>query len=221
MRHQGGSSHPPRGVCSKPLATARGPEQTSLGCPPPPGPSARPLDGLPLFSIRTATAADADVLAELGTRTFYETFAKDNTSENMALYLAEHFGGALQRAELQEASVRFLLVFFEERASGYVKLRKGGSSARGLRPLEVCRFYVDKAFHGKGAARELMAAIDALARGDGHDALWLAVWQHNLRAIRFYEKHGFVRAGEQPFTLGRDVQMDWLMEKKVTPAQSR
>jgi ribosomal protein S18 acetylase RimI-like enzyme len=66
-----------------------------------------------------------------------------------------------------------------------------------------------------------MASIDALARRDGHDEVWLAVWEHNARAIRFYEKHGFTQVGEQPFTLGRDVQTDWLMSRSVTPAQSR
>jgi diamine N-acetyltransferase len=174
-----------------------------------------------MFSIRTATAADADILAELGTRTFRETFSKDNTPEDMALYLAEHFGGALQRAELLDDTVCFLLLFSEEGPAGYVKLRRGAAGVRGLHPLEVCRFYVDKAFHGGGAALELMAATDALARREGHDVVWLAVWEHNARAIRFYERHGFARVGEQPFTLGRDVQTDWLMAKKVTPAPGR
>jgi ribosomal protein S18 acetylase RimI-like enzyme len=174
-----------------------------------------------MLSIRTATATDADALAELGTRTFRETFSKDNTPEDMALYLAEHFGFALQRAELLEDRVCFLLLLSEERPCGYVKLRPGVAGPRGLRPLEICRFYVDRALHGSGAAGELMARIDALAHRDGHDVVWLAVWEHNARAIRFYEKHGFVRVGEQPFTLGRDVQTDWLMAKAVTPERSR
>jgi ribosomal protein S18 acetylase RimI-like enzyme len=174
-----------------------------------------------MFSIRTATAADAEALAELGVRTFRETFAKDNTPEDMALYLAKHFGGGLQRAELEDPVVCFLLLLADGEPHGYVKLRRGPANGRGRSPLEVCRFYVDREWHGKGAALELMASIDALARRDGHDEVWLAVWEHNARAIRFYEKHGFTQVGEQPFTLGRDVQTDWLMSRSVTPAQSR
>jgi diamine N-acetyltransferase len=174
-----------------------------------------------MFSIRTAGIADAEALAELGVRTFRETFAKDNAPEDMALYLAKHFGVGLQRAELEDKSVLFLLLEAEGRPAGYVKLRRGPGNARGKRPLEICRFYVDRPWHGKGAALELMRAIEALAARDAHDDVWLAVWEHNARAIRFYQKHGFARVGEQPFMLGADVQTDWLMARAPRPARSR
>jgi ribosomal protein S18 acetylase RimI-like enzyme len=174
-----------------------------------------------MFSIRTASAADAEALAELGTRTFHETFAKDNTPEDMALYLAQHFGGGLQRAELEDPAVLFLLLEAQGHPAGYVKLRRGAANARGARPLEICRFYVDRPWQGRGAALELMAAIEALAVRDAHDELWLAVWEHNARAIRFYQKHGFVRVGEQPFRLGVDVQTDWVLARAVKPERSR
>jgi ribosomal protein S18 acetylase RimI-like enzyme len=175
-----------------------------------------------MLTVRPATAADAEALADLGTRTFRETFAQDNTPEDMAQYLAEHFGGDLQRAELEEPAVRFLLLEADGVPAGYVKLRAGAASARGRRPLEICRFYVDRSWHGSGAAAQLMEAIHALAARDGHDDLWLAVWEHNARAIRFYRKHGFAKVGAQPFRLGSDVQTDWLMARGVlTPGRNR
>jgi diamine N-acetyltransferase len=181
---------------------------------------ARP-DTPTVFTIRLATLADAEALAELGTRTFRETFSEANTPEDMAQYLAEHFGGGLQRAELEDASAHFLLLLAEGRPGGYVKLRRGPARGRAQKPLEICRFYLDAAWHGTGAARLLIEAIDGLAVRDGHDELWLAVWEHNARAIRFYSKHGFARVGEQPFRLGADTQTDWLMARPVKPAQSR
>ncbi len=168
-----------------------------------------------MFSIRAASSADAEALAELGVRTFRETFAKDNTPADMALYLAEHFGGELQRAELEDPAVLFLLLEAEGRPAGYVKLRRGTANARGRRPLEICRFYVDRPWHGGGAALELMHAVEATAQRDGHDEVWLAVWEHNARAIRFYQKHGFARVGEQLFRLGADEQTDWVMARAL------
>src|SRR5687768_17678071 len=53
-------------------------------------------------SIRRATERDADLLAELGARTFYESFAAQNTPENMTAYLAATFGPEQQRAELAD-----------------------------------------------------------------------------------------------------------------------
>jgi diamine N-acetyltransferase len=39
------------------------------------------------MKIRYGTIADAAMLAELGAKTFYDTFAKDNTAEDMATHL--------------------------------------------------------------------------------------------------------------------------------------
>jgi diamine N-acetyltransferase len=55
------------------------------------------------------------------------------------------------------------------------------------------------------------------ARGVGAAALWLGVWEHNPRAIRFYEKHGFTTVGEQPFVLGKDPQRDLVMVRPLPP----
>ncbi len=173
-----------------------------------------------MFSVRTASVEDARGLAELGRRTFEETFAKDNTPEDMADYLQSHFGEALQRAELQDAASRFLLLLAEGRLAGYTKLRSGPANAYGQSPLEVCRFYVERPWHGAGAAHTLMEASLALARQQAHDALWLAVWEHNARAIRFYLKCGFSKVGEQPFRLGADVQTNWLMARALRSEES-
>ncbi|MGO8968641.1 MAG: N-acetyltransferase family protein [Myxococcaceae bacterium] len=174
-----------------------------------------------MFTIRTATAQDAEALAELGRRTFQETFAKDNRPDDMARYLADHFGAALQREELADPSSRFLLLLAEATPAGYVKVRRGPAQVPGRSPLEICRFYVNRAWHGSGGAPALMRATVALAQHEAHDALWLAVWEHNARAIAFYQKHGFTRVGEQPFQLGADLQTDWVMAREVRPEQSR
>jgi len=174
-----------------------------------------------MFSLRTATVEDAEALAELGRRTFFEAFAKDNTPEDMARCLTDTFSPTLQRAEILDTVVRFLLLLADGNLAGYAKLRLAAATARGQRPLEVHRFYVDRPWHGSGAAHTLMEAALAHARANGHDEVWLAVWEHNARAIRFYAKHGFTRVGAQPFQLGRDVQTDWVMARAVTPEQSR
>jgi diamine N-acetyltransferase len=61
----------------------------------------------------------------------------------------------------------------------------------------------------------LMSACIAETRSRGADALWLLVYQNNARAIAFYEKSGFQRAGSQPFKLGRRVDDDWVMIRSV------
>ena len=42
--------------------------------------------------------------------------------------------------------------------------------------------------------------------------IWLGVWEHNVSAIRFYERNQFQLFGKHSFILGSDEQTDLLME---------
>ncbi|WP_243428090.1 GNAT family N-acetyltransferase [Clostridium rhizosphaerae] len=45
--------------------------------------------------------------------------------------------------------------------------------------------------------------------------IWLGVWEHNVAAIRFYEKQGFVKFDTHIFKLGDDEQTDNLMKLMI------
>jgi ribosomal protein S18 acetylase RimI-like enzyme len=61
-----------------------------------------------------------------------------------------------------------------------------------------------------------MEACLNFAKDAGHKVAWLGVWEHNPRAIAFYEKWGFKQFGTHPFLLGKDLQTDILMKKELT-----
>lgn len=56
--------------------------------------------------IRRASMADRALLTEMGARMFADTFAKDNTPEDMAEYLTHSFNPETQTAELSDRSSR-------------------------------------------------------------------------------------------------------------------
>ncbi|HMJ47730.1 MAG TPA: GNAT family N-acetyltransferase, partial [Ferruginibacter sp.] len=75
--------------------------------------------------------------------------------------------------------------------------------------LELKRIYVLNAFHGKGIAQKLMDHIVSYAIINHYEAIWLGVWEHNLRAQKFYEKYGFVNSGHtHDFPIGDTAQTD-------------
>ena len=55
----------------------------------------------------------------------------------------------------------------------------------------------------------------SVAQGRKASYVWLGVWEHNHRALRFYEKNGFTAFGTHIFQLGNDQQTDILMQKSV------
>jgi GNAT superfamily N-acetyltransferase len=169
------------------------------------------------ITIRYATTADAALLAELGTTTFYETFAADNTPENMAAYLAASFSPEKQTAELADPTSLFLIAQIEDMTVGYARLKEGQAPAAitGLRPIELVRIYSRKEWIGQGVGAALMQACLDEAEKRGCDTIWLGVWEHNLRGQAFYRKWGFAEMGTYIFQLGDDPQTDLLMQRPV------
>jgi len=163
--------------------------------------------------IRVATPADAATLAAISLKTFVDTFAPHNTAADMDSYTSTAFGEETQRRELETEGVVTLLGEEDGVPIAYAQVRHTPGSPHG--DVELARFYVDQPHHGRGIAQTLMDAVEQHAIALGGTRLWLGVWEHNLRAIAFYRKRGFVQCGAHPFILGTDVQTDWLMNRTL------
>ncbi len=169
--------------------------------------------------IRTATPADAELLAELAERTFCDAFAADNSPDDMAAYVREAFSVDRLEAELAKRANTFLLAFAGDSTDpvGYAKLRDGAvdPGVTGPDPVELHRLYVDQKAIGSGIGAALMRVCLDTARSAGRRTLWLGVWQQNERALAFYRKWGFEIVGDHVFRLGSDEQLDFIMARTV------
>lgn len=172
---------------------------------------------IPDLTIRRGTIADAGLLSELGARTFSETFAVDNTPEDLAAYVVTSFNIAQQTAELEDPSSTFLIAEVDGHAAGYAKLHDGEpeKGVEGAKPVELVRLYVSRDWLGRGIGEQLMRACVDEARRAGHETIWLGVWERNARAQAFYRKWNFREVGEHMFQLGADLQRDLLMERPL------
>lgn len=167
--------------------------------------------------IRTATIADAALLADLAARTFAESFGAHNTVDDMSIHLSRTYGEAIQKRELEDPALTYLIAEVNGATAGYALVRAGSAPAivTGVQPVEIYRFYVDRPWHGRGVAQGLMSACEAEARRRGGQTLWLGVWERNERAKRFYEKMGFRDVGTQEFVVGTDPQTDRVLTRAI------
>jgi diamine N-acetyltransferase len=172
---------------------------------------------IPGLTIRHCTLADAGLLSELGARTFSETFAADNSPEDLAAYIATSFNVTQQTAELEDPASTFLIAEVDGRAAGYAQLHEGEAEkgVEGAKPVELVRLYVSRDWLGRGIGEQLMRACLDQARQAGHETIWLGVWERNGRAQAFYRKWNFRTVGEHVFQLGSDLQRDILMERAL------
>ena len=168
--------------------------------------------------VRRATADDASLLAELGARTFYETFVNSTKPEDMAAYLAASFSPEIQAAELADPLSTFFVAETDGVASGYAQLRAGEAEASvsGTKAVELVRLYVSQEWLGRGVGEALMRECVDEARRAGHETIWLGVWEHNGRAQSFYRKWSFRVVGDHIFRVGSDPQTDLIMERALS-----
>jgi ribosomal protein S18 acetylase RimI-like enzyme len=167
--------------------------------------------------IRRATLVDASLLADLGARTFSDTFAVDNTPEDMAAYLSSSFSPALQAEELSDPNTTLLIAEIDGIAAGYAKMQLSVAPPCITSPksVELSRLYVSNELKGRGLGAALMEACIREASKAGYKTMWLGVWEHNERAQQFYKRWGFQVVGEHNFLLGADEQRDLVMEREV------
>lgn len=173
--------------------------------------------------IRRATAGDAEPLADLALRSFLDAFAAQNDEDDVAAYTSCVYGPAQQAAEIANPRIVTLVAETDGRLAAYVMLRSG-TTAPGLvgpEPVEIMRFYVDRPWHGTGVAHRMMDAALRTAREQGARTAFLAVWEHNLRALAFYTRRGFAVVGAQDFLLGSDLQNDLVMSRPVPHEDER
>lgn len=166
------------------------------------------------LDIRLANINDAERVAALARDTFIATFAEHNTAEDMAYYVDRSFSVENIRAELDDKSATFLWAEEQGIAAGYAKLRRGETTdcVTGKRPVELERIYADPELIGAGVGKLLLHTSIKMAIGEGFQTLWLGVWEHNTRAIEFYQRQGFVDIGSHAFMLGQDKQTDRIMQ---------
>jgi ribosomal protein S18 acetylase RimI-like enzyme len=165
------------------------------------------------FYIRRASLADADILAELGSQTFQDSYGSQNDPGTMAHYLASSFSLEQIASELASPSAIFLLACIGDGSIGYAKLDAEDAPACvvGPRPVRLIRLYVQKRHIGKGYGAALMKSCLAESSRKGFETVWLGVWEQNKRAQRFYRKQGFRTVGTLDFAFGGEIQKDVVM----------
>jgi len=165
--------------------------------------------------IIEANAESLAMVQQISRETFFETFAEANTEADMNKYLSENFSEAKMSAELNNAESQFFIAWLGKDPVGYMKLNTGQAQTELKDPasIEIERIYVKSAFHGKKVGQLLYDEALEVARNQKKSYIWLGVWEENLKAIRFYEKNGFVAFDKHIFEFGEDEQTDIMMKK--------
>lgn len=168
------------------------------------------------ITIKAAMLADAEEIALFSRKSFHESFADQNTEENMEKFMLQFSVNSLVE-EVKNPDNIFITALKNDVIIGYVKLNKSEKPVElaNENAIEIARIYIDKTMTGQGIGNMLMKYSLDLIKNLKADIAWLGVWENNKNAIAFYEKWGFERFGEHIFMLGDDPQTDWLLKKEI------
>jgi len=164
--------------------------------------------------FKKCALADLDKLVWISRKTYYDTFIVSNSAENMEIYLNTCMSIEVLGKELQNENSIFYLTFVDDELMGYLKINIGPAQTETFEQstIELERIYILKKFQGNKYGDILLQKAIDHAKEINAEYLWLGVWESNFRAIRFYEKKGFVKFTQHNFVMGNDVQIDQLMK---------
>ena len=164
------------------------------------------------INIRRVTNADVAELTVLARQTFYDTFTGTCTQADMQSFLDEHFNEKQLADEISNADCFCFFAEADGKPLAYLQFAEDYSGLplmKKWKALELKRIYVEREFHSKGIAQKLMDYILNFAADKNYEVVWLGVWEHNIRAQKFYEKYGFVNSGHtHDFPIGNTPQTD-------------
>lgn len=165
------------------------------------------------ITIRPITNNDVAILAAIAKQTFYDTFTGTCTEADMQSFLEEYFNETQLAKEVGNPDDLYFFAEADGTPVGYIRFMEDYSSLplmKQWKSLELKRIYVLKEYHGLGIAQRLMDFMMDYAIKNEYKAVWLGVWEHNVRAQKFYEKYGFKNSGHtHDFPIGSTPQTDF------------
>ncbi|MCF6401585.1 GNAT family N-acetyltransferase [Chitinophaga filiformis] len=174
---------------------------------------------MPSHHIAPITPGQLDTLVQLEKQTFTETFNGTYTPEDLAAFLRDKKSREVLAEEMASPGALFFILWHQDAPAGFLKLnlhKQPDSDGPLPTPvMEVEKIYMLQQFQGLGLGKLLIEHSYRIAAENAITTIWLGVWEHNLKAIRFYQQQGFEKFGEHFFHIGNQVDTDWLMKKHL------
>jgi diamine N-acetyltransferase len=166
---------------------------------------------------------EAPVIADIGRRTFVETYADQTSAEDMREHLTDAYSRDQIEAELAEPDSTFFVAEVGDAVAGYLKVNRGQAQTelREEAGLEIESLYVLKTFQGHGIGAVFLDTAFEEARGGGAEYVWLGVWERNSPARRFWERMGFVEFDSHSFSFGTVEHTDLMMKRELGNGPTR
>lgn len=156
-------------------------------------------------------------LQKISKETFLFAFADDNTKENLDDYFEKAFSIEALTKQINDPNSKFYFVYHNEELAAYFKINIGESQTEigAKEGIELERIYIYPTHQNKKIGAFIINDVKIKAILEDKKYIWLGVWEHNIKAIKFYDNHGFTKFDSHIYYLGNDPQIDWMMRLEL------
>lgn len=168
-------------------------------------------------SLIKATEQDAQLLHEIGVKSYRHHFAKLWLNVNeLADYLYQEYSPQQIIKDIQTTNTEWFLIKELQQPIGLVKL-----TYHAMIPDEsLCGTQLNKIYFlpdatGKGTGKTVFTQIETLTKQQNDSLLWLDVLAQNAHALRFYQANGMQKLKEVIFTSKTQQNLEFIMSKNL------
>ncbi|NAY92009.1 GNAT family N-acetyltransferase [Muricauda sp. JGD-17] len=169
------------------------------------------MDNLSLDKARLSDSLRISILLKT---VYIQAYAIEGITFEFANFIEEKFSKEKIEEKIKENPDNLLVCHCNGNPIGIAEIIYNSECPiRKIATPELGKLYVLERFHRTGVAGHLMQKVEEITRLKGYKELNLEVWENNLKAIKFYEKHGYKLLGKVDFPMETNTYVNLVMNK--------
>ena len=156
------------------------------------------------ITFRPTTAEDIPVIQDLSSCIWREHYPGIITHAQIDYMLGTMYASGVIHDEILNKGYRYVVAMMGQEAVGYFAYRFEDPD----QAVMISKLYLLPSLHGKGIGSRMLGYVKEDALRMGAKLLYLFVNKNNTKAIRSYERFGFVKARAVITDIGSGFVMD-------------
>lgn len=158
-----------------------------------------------MIDIQKATVKDAELIAQLGKQTFYESHGHSASEADIDTFVSKYYTTKVVAKEFDNPNIEYNLIKYNDTVVGFSKIEISSpdKNIREQNVTKLARIYLLKEYYGQNLGATLFNFNIELSKTKNDKGIWLHVWVENEKAVRFYKKNGFKIVGEHDYEISK------------------
>lgn len=168
-----------------------------------------------MIEFRNARLSDWNKIKKIAHNTWPATFGNIISMEQIMYMLKVNYNKLSLQKQMGEFGHHIILAEKGKRPVGFISYEINYKSEP---QLMIHKLYILPNMQGLGIGIKYLQLMSETALKNNNYQLCLKVYYQNVKAIRFYEKNGFVKTGSETLDIGNGYKIcDDVMTKKIFP----